>query len=187
MDDIDFGDIRAASQRGEEWAARELFQRFQPPLLRYLRFQEPRVADDLAGEVWMAVAGSLGRFEGTEAGFRSWLFTIARRRVIEHRRTSVRRGTEPVDPHALSDVPAEHDDPALVATDHLSGQEAVELLARHLTPDQTEVVLLRVMVGLDTATVAQMMHRSDNWVRVTQHRAINRLAQRLRPEPELVP
>jgi RNA polymerase sigma-70 factor (ECF subfamily) len=186
MEHFDFGDICAASQRGDDWAARRLFERFQPQLLRYLRFHEPRMADDLAGEVWMAVAGSLRTFEGDEAGFRSWIFTIARRRVVDHRRRSIRRRTETADPHDLVDVPEDADDPAVVATDHLSGREAVELLARHLSAEQTEVLLLRVMVGLDTATVARMLQRSDNWVRVTQHRALNRLAHRLRPELEPV-
>ena len=52
----------AAAGEGEHWALTELFRAYQPPLLRYLRAQEPGMADDLAGDVWVAVAGQLVRF-----------------------------------------------------------------------------------------------------------------------------
>jgi RNA polymerase sigma-70 factor, ECF subfamily len=53
-----------------------------------------------------------------------------------------------------------------------------ELLPR----DQAEVVLLRVLGDLDADQVAEIMGRSANWVRVTQHRALRRLADRLGPK-----
>jgi len=186
MDDARFPLILDAARRGEEWAARDLFEAFQPLILRFLCYQEPRAADDLAGEVWMAVAGGLAGFDGDRSGFAAWVFTIARRRVAEHRRRGIRRRTEPIDPGALLDLPCEEDDPSSTAIDRMSGQEAVELLATHLSTDQAEVLLLRVMVDLDTATVARLLGRSENWVRVTQHRAVARLAQRMGSELEPV-
>ena len=54
------------------------------------------MADDLAADVWLAVARGLDRFDGDERGFRGWLFTIARHRIVEHRRRQARRRTEPL-------------------------------------------------------------------------------------------
>ncbi|MEY2754142.1 MAG: hypothetical protein RJB65_500, partial [Actinomycetota bacterium] len=45
-----------------------------------------------------------------------------------------------------------------------------------------EVVLLRVLADLDAESVARIMGRSAGWVRVTQHRALARLAEALREE-----
>ncbi len=60
----DFGALLAAVRSGDEAAATKLFSMHQPRLLRFLRALEPRVADDLAAEVWLAVVQTFPRFEG---------------------------------------------------------------------------------------------------------------------------
>lgn len=172
-----------AASTGERQALTSLFRAFQPLLVRYLRAREPAVADDLAGEVWLAVARGLGhgRFSGDEAGFRAWLFTIARRRVIEHRRTAARRPTDPVPAEDL-DRPsegAEGRDPASIVVRRIRAQEAIGRLLADLSDDQAEAVLLRVVADLDVDEVARIMDRSPGSVRVLCHRALGRLASRL--------
>jgi RNA polymerase sigma-70 factor (ECF subfamily) len=81
-----FPGVLAAAGKGERWALTELFRAYQPALMRFLRVQEPLVTDRLAGDVWVAVARGLPQFVGDEVGFRQWLYTIARHRLIEHRR-----------------------------------------------------------------------------------------------------
>ena len=54
--ELDFPGILDAAQAGGEWAFDVLFRHYQPMLLRYLRAQDPRAAEDLAAEVWMALA-----------------------------------------------------------------------------------------------------------------------------------
>ena len=51
-----------------------------------------------------------------------------------------------------------------------------------LSGEQADVLLLRVLADLDVEQVASIMQRSPNWVRVTQHRAVRRLAKRLGPK-----
>ena len=67
------------------------------------------------------------------------------------------------------------------AIDRMSAQEAIALVTSVLSEEQAEVVLLRVVAGLDTALVSEMLGRPENWVRVTQHRGLRRLADRLGP------
>ncbi|HEY8526408.1 MAG TPA: RNA polymerase sigma factor [Acidimicrobiales bacterium] len=170
----------AAAGRGERWALAELFRAYQPLLLRYLRAQEPSVADDIASEVWVSVARRMRRFVGDEAGFRSWLFTIGRCRLIEHRRKAARRRTDPM-PHDLLDAAIDRDldgDPAVLVLEQLGGREAVQALVADLSADQAEAVLLRVVAGLDVNEVARIMDRSPGSVRVLCHRALRRLAER---------
>jgi RNA polymerase sigma-70 factor (ECF subfamily) len=176
----------AAARRGDQRAAEQLYRTHQPMLLRYLRSQEPRVAEDLASEVWLAAARTLPDFEGDERGFRSWLFTVAKRRVIEHRRRGVRRRTDPVDPGSFAGTGQDTDD-AVRATDLVEAERAVDLMSQHLTPDQAEVLILRVVADLSAAQVAELMQRPEAWVRVTQHRALKRLTSRVRAELEATP
>jgi RNA polymerase sigma-70 factor (ECF subfamily) len=172
--------VATAAGRGEHWALTQLFRAYQPMLIRYLRSQERRLADDLASEVWVAVAQRLGRFEGDELGFRRWLFTIARCRVIEHRRKAARRRTDPVSHDRFDgpDVARLAVDPALIVVDRLSSQEVIDLIVAGLTADQAEAVLLRVVAGFDVAEVARIMDRTPGSVRVLCHRALRRLAAR---------
>lgn len=170
-----FARVLSAAQVGEQWAAETVFVDLQPRLLRFLRSTEPRAADDLAGEVWLSMARGIGQFEGDLAGFRAWVFSIARRRLADHRRTALRRNTEPVDDGFFRDLPAPADTADSVSA-ALSAQGAVDLIARELPADQAEVLMLRILADLDVAHVAELMGRSANWVRVTQHRALRRLA-----------
>ncbi len=174
----------AAMKRGDARAAERVFRSHQPMLMRYLRSQEPRAAEDIAGEVWLAAAKALDQFEGDEAGFRSWLFTVARRRVIEHRRRGARRRTDPMPPSTFGNLLRE-DDSSEVATDSTEAQRAVQLMVEHLSPEQSEVLILRVVADLSAGQVAELMQRPETWVRTTQHRALKRLAAHLDARMEL--
>jgi RNA polymerase sigma-70 factor, ECF subfamily len=108
------------------------------------------------------------------------MFTIARCRLIEHRRRLARRRTDPV-PHERLDSVVERGfggDPSWLVLDQLAAQEAIDMLVADLSPDQAEAVLLRVVGGFAVPEVAQIMERSPGAVRVMCHRALRRLATR---------
>lgn len=181
FDPARWAQLAAAIADGQPHAIEEVFAEVQPRLLRFLRSQEPRAADDLAAEVWLAIASGISRFDGDWSDFRAWVFSIARRRLADHRRTAVRRRTDVVDVHNFEDHRAD-DAPEDEALDKMSGQQAAALITSVLSGDQAEVLLLRVLADLDVDQVAAIMQRSPNWVRVTQHRAVRTLAKRLGPK-----
>jgi RNA polymerase sigma-70 factor, ECF subfamily len=173
----DFDRVLAEAKEGSRPALGALYREFNPGLRRFLVARVPSEGDDLAADVWVAVAPKIGEFSGDERGFRAWLFTFGRRRVIDHYRKSGRRG--PVVPlHEEYDTPAA-EDPEADALARLSAAEAAQLLMAHLTPDQCDVLMLRIFGSLEVHEVAEAMDRNDTWVRVTQHRAIQRLSRRL--------
>jgi RNA polymerase sigma-70 factor (ECF subfamily) len=173
--------VIAAARVGDAAAVERIYRALQPLVLRFLRGVEPRHADDLAGEVWIAVARGLADFDGPPEAFRAWVFSIARRRLADLRRTAARRRTDPVEPSTMSGRVATGATPeeALEASE---GQAAVDRIVALLPAEHAEVVLLRVLADLDAESVARIMGRSAGWVRVTQHRALARLAEALREE-----
>jgi RNA polymerase sigma-70 factor (ECF subfamily) len=171
----DFEAVLADAQAGAEWAVAVLWRDLQPSVLRYFRAVEPQAADDLASEVWLEVARSLARFQGGEGDFRAWLFTIARHRLIDWRRKTARRRTAPV--AWLPDCPS-GEDPETDALDGLSTGSALALVGE-LPGDQAEVILLRVLAGLDVDRVAGIVGKRPGNVRVLQHRGLRTLALRL--------
>ncbi len=176
-----FDEVIAGAGDGDQRAIEALFRELQPPLLRFLRAQESRVADDLAAEVWLAVAKGISRFDGDWPDFRAWVFAIARRRLADHRRTAARRRTDVTEAAEFEHRPAV-DAPEQEALERLSGQQAATLITSMLGTEQAEVLLLRVLADLDVDQVAAIVQRSPNWVRVTQHRAVRNLAKRLGPK-----
>ena len=174
-----FAAVRAAAKVGADWGLTAMYREFQPPLMRYLRARSPGNEEDLASEVWLDVATGLARFDGGREGFRRWLFTIARRRVTDLDRKRHRRKTEVADATGFDDVVGPSADPATVTADLLAGDAAAALVASMLPAAQADVVLLRVVAGLDVAAVAAIVGRSPAAVSVLQHRALRRLSRRL--------
>ena len=119
----DFASTLAAARRGDRRALTDLYRAFQPRILRYLLTQEPKEGEDLASEVWLDVGAGLNRFEGTESDLLCWIFTIARRRLIDHRRARARRRTDPVNIETLG-LPSQEFDP----TSELEYGEALSCL-----------------------------------------------------------
>jgi len=185
-DDGEFASVLEAAQAGQEWAAARLFTELHPRISRFLCSQASGAGDDLTSEVWLAIAGGLGEFRGDSSGFRAWAFTIARRRLVDHRRRVTRRRTDVAPVETFAVLPA-RDAPDHEAIELLAGQEAAEFVVSILPPDQAEVILLRVLGDLDAEQVATMMGRSPNWVRVTQHRALRKLADRLGSRIDVMP
>jgi RNA polymerase sigma-70 factor (ECF subfamily) len=172
-----FDSVLAGARGGDETAFAARWRDLNPPLLRYLRVVAPRWAEDVASEVWLDVAQGLRRFAGDEAGFRSWVFTVARQRSVDAARYAGRRPAQPVPIDALADR-AGPDDPAAAAVEALSTRDALALVAE-LPSDQAEVVALRVIAGLDVARVAEIVGKRPGTVRVLAHRGLQRLARRL--------
>ena len=176
--DSSFDAVLAAARAGAQWALAELYRDLHPAVLRYLKSQEPGEGEDLASEVWIDVAGALGRFEGQESDFRRWVFTIARRRLIDIRRKRGRRRTDVAGSERFADRPGDAgDDPLIIATDRMTVEEATRRLNAVLPADQCEVIALRVSGGLDVGQVAEIMGKRPGTVRVLQHRALRRLAE----------
>ena len=176
----DFANTLGAARAGEEWALAALWRAHQRALLAWLATMVGDAADDVASETWIDVARGLRGFSGDEIAFRSWLFTIARRRAVDHLRHQDRRRESAVADERLGDRAAPTD-VAEQAESSLALGHALAVVDQ-LSPDQREVILLCVLGGLRPAQAAPVLGKSEGAVRVLQHRALRRLAQLL-PRP----
>jgi RNA polymerase sigma-70 factor, ECF subfamily len=172
MTDVPFEQTLAAARSGDEQAFAVLWRALHPSLLRYLRVLAPYIADDVASEVWLQVVRGLPGFAGDESGFKAWLFTIARNKVTDSARQAARRPIEISDDDVV--VAVATDDTAAAALERFDTQAALALIAQ-LPPDQAEIVMLRVVAGLEVADVARVVRKSPGAVRVTSHRALHKL------------
>ena len=154
------------------------YERLQPALLRYLHAVAGTEAEDIAAQSWLDVVATAGRFEGDEPAFRRWVFTIARRRVVDSQRRWWRRPRSvPFD--GFDELPGSGD----LADDVVDRQRAVEHV-RRLPPELAEIVFLRVVAGFSAEEVGEITGRPAATVRVLQHRALLRLARELNRSAE---
>jgi len=170
----EFADVLRAAQSGSDAAFTVLWNDANPALLRYLRMIAPDAAEDIAAETWLQVVRGLARFRGNEADWRAWLFTVARRRAIDETRRRSRRPASPLDdlgPGQVPSAPGAED----LAMQNLATRQAMALVSA-LPPLQAEVIMLRVVAGLGTEAVAELVGRSPGAVRVAAHRGLRRLA-----------
>lgn len=181
----DFERVLEAARAGRPEAWERLYRALAPSVTGYLRMQGSAEPDDLASEVFLGVFRGISSFVGDEGAFRSWVFVIAHRRLLDERRrryrsahTFTRESTfaEPVGGDA------EHDAMRRLATDR------VRTVCLQLAPDQCDVVLLRILGDLTVEQVADVLGKTPGAVKQLQRRgleAIRRLSAETRPSPEI--
>jgi RNA polymerase sigma-70 factor (ECF subfamily) len=174
----EFTSVLARAKRGDEQAFSALWRDANPMLLRYLRVTAGAMAEDVASYAWIRVIESLSGFEGDEPGFRRWLVTIARNQFLDICRRAARRPERFV-PDLVAAVDRTGEvtmDAASAAEELMSTDWALSVIAT-LPPAQAELVMLRVVIGLDVASVAAVTGRSPGAVRVAVHRSLRTLRE----------
>jgi RNA polymerase sigma-70 factor (ECF subfamily) len=175
-----FASIMAAARAGAEWAWTAIYRDLSPSLLGYLRGQSSAEAEDLTGEVFLQVVRDLPRFEGDERAFRAWVFTIAHHRLLDHRRYSSRRPVAPAPKELIESLarPADAEEEQL---HKLSVARAREVIGK-LSPDQRNVLLLRVLGGLTIEEVARVIDKRPGAVKALQRRGLATLKREMSKE-----
>ena len=103
----------------------------------------------MAGETWLQVVKGLPRFRGGEEAFRAWLFTIARHRAVDAGRSRSRRSDVPLAATETLEQPTTPD-AAELALEAISTRSVVALI-KSLPRDHAEIIMLRVVAGLEAA------------------------------------
>jgi RNA polymerase sigma-70 factor (ECF subfamily) len=172
----EFEFVLADAQRGAPRALERVFTALSPVVVGYLRAQGAHEPEDLTSEVFVAVLRNIGRFAGDEAGFRSWVFTIAHRRLLDERRSLGRRPALTPLSDAL-ELPA-HDD-VEAAVDRSQRTEWVRELCEQLSPDQRDVLLLRLLGRMTIEEVATALDKSVVAVKALQRRGFRAIGRSL--------
>lgn len=167
------------ARKGDARAWESLYRRAYPRLLAYAR---RRLAGDdeareAVSETMARAVRGIDRFRDAGNGFDAWLTGIHRHVVLDAQRRSSRRPTVPDVP----DLPAS----GLSPEDHVlaeSERAAMRVAFARLPDDDRELLELRVVMGLSSEEVAQVLGRRPGAVRMAQSRALARLRALLAQE-----
>ncbi len=176
-----FDDVLAAAQAGAAWAFEALYRDLAPAVTGYLRLHGAVEPDDLASETFLGVFTGLAGFSGDEDALRSWVFTIAHRRLVDDWRRRSRRPQVTDEAGDLTELAGgDAEDDALVRV----GTETVHRMCAGLPDDQRSVLLLRVLADLTVEQIASVMGRSVGSVKALQRRGLRALRQRIESSSE---
>jgi RNA polymerase sigma-70 factor (ECF subfamily) len=179
-----FASDLAAAQRGDRDAIETIYRDVSPLVIGYLRANRCDDADDVAADVLVAVISGLGTFAGTERQFRSWLLTIAHRRMIDqHRRRTRRPEVVLADPESASGR-APTTDGENEAMGRLRARGVLDAID-DLTPDQRAVVMLRALADLPVSDIARVMNKPETAVKALLRRGLASLRRSLEREQEV--
>ena len=166
-------DLVARWKAGDQRAATLLVERHASALARFLASIGARAdVDEVVQDTFVRAFASIDGFRG-DSSLRTWLFTIARRLVLDRRRAVRRRG-EQVEVQE-TDVATEYD--------ALDGVVAEETRARMqqamaaLTPTQREVFVLRVSEGMSYREIAEAVDTTEGAARVHYHNAMRAIKE----------
>jgi RNA polymerase sigma factor (sigma-70 family) len=170
-----FPDVLLAAQANAGWAFERLFESQGRSVVSYLRSQGAADPDGTANEVFLRAFRGLTTFQGDEGAFRGWLFVIARNCLIDERRRQARRPVVV----AATDV----DGPAAPGADQGAfeqlGAERVHDLLNELSPDQRDVLLLRIVADLTVDQTASALGKQPGAVKQLQRRGLAALRKRI--------
>ncbi|UYN84723.1 MAG: sigma-70 family RNA polymerase sigma factor [Microcella sp.] len=170
-----FASVLAAAQAGASWACTRLWNDHSPAVAAFAAARGSREPDDLTSEVFLAVFDRLPQFRGDLAAFRSFVFSIAYRRLVDELRMRGRRG-ETVELIAEDDPrrASSAEDEALASL----GDQRVIALLRALPSDQRDVMQLRIVADLTVEQISVVLGKRPAAVKALQRRALERLRKK---------
>jgi RNA polymerase sigma-70 factor, ECF subfamily len=167
------------ARRREPAAVTRVYSAYAPALFRFFlaAVGDRPTAEDLTGDVFKSAIEDLPRFHGPVEALGGWLFRIARHDLSDYRRRQARNLVQPLE-DLLEEAAAAGGaiDPEELALDRAEGDRVLAAL-RQLTPDQREVLLLRLVADLTAPEVAGILHKSTEAVKSLQHRGLASLAR----------
>jgi RNA polymerase sigma-70 factor, ECF subfamily len=180
-------------RRGEPEALSALYRQLLPGVFGYIvaRVPDRATAEDLTSEVFLKMVEGVSRLRASdEAGVAAWILRIARVTVAGYYR---KREHQP----AL--VPLEHifeeeeeyrgnqvipaSDPNIDPARRAEARDEWDTVVKAinmLTEEQRQVLIGRLILGYDVATVARMIGKNANAVKALQFRALHSLQRLLR-------
>ena len=178
--DFDEKAIVDAAQEGDQVALSALYDHYFPRVYRYVstRLSTTEDAEDVTTEIFLRIIENLRKFSWRGLPFGAWVFRIARNEVVSHvRRQKVRSATAQLS-ESIQDPSPDHVDEIATAFTIATIREAAE----RLPEAQRQVIALRFGAGLSVAETAKALSKTENNVKVLQHKAIAKLQIMVRYE-----
>ena len=164
--------------RGEASAFGLLYDRYQPQIYRFvaIKVSHREEAEDLTHQVFLHAWTHVHTYEDFGFPFSSWLYRIARNKVIDHYRTKK-------NVIAIEEVDEEQFATTATYDADLDAKFTVEEVKRalhKLKPEYQDVIIMRFVEDYSLKDTAKALEKSEGAIKLMQHRAIKQLQSLLK-------
>ena len=166
------------AKRGDSEAFGQLYDHYLPKIYRFvlIKVTYKEHAEDITQQTFLKAWKSIKRYQDKGHPFGSWLYRIARNSVIDH----YRKGKEEA---AIEDIPED-----ILGVDNSLSQnlddkfewEKILRSIKDLNDVEHDVLIMRFVEDMQHSEVASVVDKSENAVKVIQHRAIKKLEEKLK-------
>lgn len=184
-----FAQTLAQAKQGDAEAITALYRHFLPCVFRYIAARVPdrSTTEDLTSEVFLKMVEGIEKVRAIEeASIAAWLLRVARITVASYYRQREKQpqfvSFTPVDgegdtwineSYILSTLHPDTD--PVLRSEAREDWDAVVHAINSLTEEQRQVLVGRLILGYDVATVARMIGKQANAVKALQFRALQSL------------
>ena len=160
---------RYACQGGDVEALRFLYVTYSHNIYGYVRsiVRDDHEAEDITQQVFAKLMTAVTKYDDRGVPFFAWLLRLARNVAIDHLRANRCTPTETVL------------EPTAAAVLDLDRRDTVRTALAALPDEQREVVVLRHLVGLTPAEIADRMGRTESSIHGLHHRGRRSLQREL--------
>jgi RNA polymerase sigma-70 factor, ECF subfamily len=159
----------ARAKEGDRDALQFLYVRYSNNIYGYVRsiVRDDHEAEDVTQHVFAKLMTTLVKYDDRGVPFFAWLLRLARNVAIDHLRANRLTPTENVI------------DPDVSSGTDLDRVETVRAALATLPDEQRQVVILRHVVGLSPAEIANRMGRTESSIHGLHHRGRRALQREL--------
>jgi RNA polymerase sigma-70 factor (ECF subfamily) len=156
----------------EEDVFAELYQEHIYAVFNYCLYRvgDAVVAEDLTADIFERAWRARRRYNPRRAKFSTWLFTIARRRVIDWQRRRGRRRTVGLDKQLPSPLPGPG-----TRTLEAEDQHHLHQLIRNLRRKDQELIAMKFGAGMTNRQIAEVLGKSETAVGSALYRLVRKL------------
>ncbi len=177
------GDIKNTIEsaiKGEASAFGLLYDRYQPQIYRfiYLKVSHREEAEDLCHQVFLSAWQNIEGYKFKGFPFSTWLYSIARNKVIDHYRT--KKNFIDIETIYIAEEDDKKTNEAIL--DFKTNIENVKKAISELPQTEQDVIIMRFTEDMPYKEIASILNKSEVSIRVIQHKAIKRLKELLSNE-----
>jgi len=160
-------------QKGNLDEFTELYEQYFEKIYRFIYYKthHQQTAEDLTSQVFIKTLENIGRFNPRKGLFSSWLYRIARNKVIDYYRTAKSEFdiTGFWDLKSVEKIEAD-----------LENKEKLEQVKQYLDklkPEQREIIVMRVWDGLSYQEIAEIIDKSEANCKMIFSRTMRKLRE----------
>ena len=164
-------DLAERVQTGETEFFAEIYEIFAQKIYSFIFYKtfHRETAEDLTSQTFTKALEKINSFNPEKGSLNSWLYAIARNAVIDHFRTykKMQNVDDIFDLESPTDIPNEFDS--------REGFAEIRDALQKISPQQREIILLRVWDGMKFREIAEILEKSEAAVKMDFARGIKNL------------